>query len=308
MTALEKTNNLLRLNLPLGLLEKNEDNPNKMSAREFDLLIDNMEKTGITDAVLVRPLDIAQVLWAQNDNEGDDAALIQTLIDNAVHFRIVGGHHRFDGAAYLGFDTIPVTVIMDPKFDEEAEKFQLVRMNMIRGKMDPQAFFDLYNKLSANYTDEVLQDAFGFAEEAEFRKLVDQTAKALPDKHLQKKFKEAAEEIKTVDGLSKLLNEMFTKYGDTLPYGFMVFDHGGQRSMWLRIEGKTMNALDVISDICIDNERTVDDVVGQIMQSIAKGEMKEALDKILKKAPKTTLPEGLAVAPTKEHLDKVAAV
>ena len=310
MTALEKTNNLLRLNLPLGLLEKNDDNPNKMSAREFDLLIDNMEKTGITDAILVRPLDIdaVQKIVDEAPEEYPEHYFPALFENEGLKFRIVGGHHRFDGAAYLGFERVPVTVIMDPKFDEEAEKFQLVRMNMIRGKMDPQAFFDLYNKLSANYTDEVLQDAFGFAEEAEFRKLVDQTAKALPDKHLQKKFKEAAEEIKTVDGLSKLLNEMFTKYGDTLPYGFMVFDHGGQRSMWLRIEGKTMNALDVISDICIDNERTVDDVVGQIMQSIAKGEMKEALDKILKKAPKTPIPEGLAVAPTKEHLDKVAAV
>ena len=38
---------------------------------------------------------------------------------------------------------------------------------------------------------------------------------------------------------------MFTKYGDTLPFGYMVFDHGGQRSVWLRIEGKTMNAIDL---------------------------------------------------------------
>ncbi|MCO5157850.1 MAG: ParB/RepB/Spo0J family partition protein [Aquamicrobium sp.] len=307
MSALQKTKKLLRLDIPLGLLEKNEDNPNKMSAREFDLLIDNMEKTGITDAILVRPLDfkLAVDLAAK---DFDESVLVAAFVENKLRFRIVGGHHRFDGAAYLGFETVPCTVIMDPKFDEEAEKFQLVRMNMIRGRMDPQAFFDLYNKLASSYTDEVLQDAFGFAEAAEFRKLIEQTAKALPDKHLQKKFKEAAEEIKTVDGLSKLLNEMFTKYGDTLPFGFMVFDHGGQRSMWLRIEGKTMNALDVIGDICIENERTVDDVVGQVLQLIAKGEMADALAKILKKVPKHSIPEGLAVAPTKEHLAKIAAV
>ena len=70
-----------------------------------------------------------------------------------------------------------------------------------------------------------MQDAFGFAEEAEFKRLIAQTAKMLPDKELQEKFKEAAQEIKTVDGLSKLLNEMFTKYGDTLPHGYMIFDY-----------------------------------------------------------------------------------
>lgn len=309
MSALEKTKKLLRLELPLSLLEKNEDNPNKMSAREFDLLIDNMEKTGITDAILARPLDLEPVQKIVDEFSGvNPGTLVMNMQDAGLKFRIVGGHHRFDGAAYLGFDTVPVTVIMDPKFDEEAEKFQLVRMNMIRGRMDPQAFFDLYNKLASSYTDEVLQDAFGFAEEAEFKKLIEQTAKALPDKKLQQKFKEAAAEIKTVDGLSKLLNEMFTKYGDTLPFGFMVFDHGGQRSMWLRIEGKTMNALDVIGDICIENERTIDDVVGQVLQLIAKGEMADSLAKILKKTPKHAIPEGLAVAPTKENLAKVAAV
>ena len=111
-----------------------------------------------------------------------------------------------------------------------------------------------------------MQDAFGFAEEKEFKRLIEQTAKALPDKHLQDKFKEAAAEIKTIDGLSKLLNTMFTKYGDTLPFGYMIFDHAGQRSMWLRIEGKTMKALDLIGDMCIEHGRTVDDVIGCVVQ------------------------------------------
>ena len=283
MAALEKTKNLLRLELPLSALVKNEDNPNKMSAREFDLLIDNLEKTGLTDPILVRPVEDGK-------------------------YRIVGGHHRFDGAAYLGFETVPCTVITDPEFDEEQEKFQLVRMNAIRGRLDPQAFFSLYSKLSDQYSDEILQDAFGFAEEAEFKRLIEQTAKALPDPHLQKKFKDAAKEIKTIDGLSKLLNEMFTKYGDTLPFGYMVFDHGGQRSMWLRIEGKTMNALDLIGTMCIDKGRTVDDLVGGLMQLIAKGEFAEAIDKLVAKTPAVELPEKLQVPPTKDNLQKVAAL
>ena len=230
------------------------------------------------------------------------------LTKEELKYRIVGGHHRFDAAAYLGLEDVPVTVIMDDSFDEDQERFQLVRMNMIRGKLDPQAFFDLYNSLAPAYSDEVLQDAFGFADEAEFRKLIDQTAKALPDKNLQKKFKEAAEEIKTIDGLSKLSNEMFTKYGDTLPFGYMVFDHGGQRSMWLRIEGKTMNALDLLGTLCIDQARTVDDVIGGILQMAAKGELKEQLDKVIGKTPAVDLPAGLSVAPTKDNLQKIAAL
>ena len=306
MAAYKKTQELLRLDVPLTLLVKNEDNPNKMSQRDFDLLCDNLEKTGLTDAILVRPLDVKALKALAKQWKGE--ALVAKLIEAGQKFRIVGGHHRYDAAAYLDFDTAPITAIMSEDFDDEMEKFQVVRMNTIRGKLDPNAFYKIYSQLSAKYTDDILQDAFGFAEEAEFQKLINQTSKMLPDKALQEKFKDAAQEIKTVDGLAKLLNEMFTKYGDTLPFGYMVFDHGGQRSMWVRIEGKTMTALDLIGIMCIDHHRTVDDVIGGVLQAIAKGELKELIEGIVAKTPKSKIPKNLAVAPTKDNLEKVAAL
>jgi hypothetical protein len=119
-----------------------------MSGREFDLLCDNMEKTGITDAILVRPLDLKTLQKMAIAHDG--AALIAALDKADARFRIVGGHHRFDAAAYLGFETVPCTIITDVGFDEEQEQFQIVRMNAIRGRMDPQAFFEMYQKLAPN--------------------------------------------------------------------------------------------------------------------------------------------------------------
>ena len=124
MDAISKTSNLQRLDLPVSALEPDPNNPNQMTARAFDLLVDNLQRTVLTDPVLVRPL-----------GEG--------------RYRVVGGHHRLEGAKYLGFDTVPCTVITDPEFDEEAATFQMVRMNVIRGKMDPQAFLKLYEKVQA---------------------------------------------------------------------------------------------------------------------------------------------------------------
>lgn len=307
MAALTKTKQLLRLDLPPQLLLKNEENPNKMSAREFDLLIDNLERTGLTDPVLVRPLNYAKTIEvaASHPVPADQVA---AFVKDGLRFRIVGGHHRFDGAMFLGFDAVPVTVIMDPDFDEEQEKFQLVRMNMIKGKMDPQAFFDLYNKMATKYSDEVLQDSFGFAEEADFKRLIEQTAKSLPDLKLQQKFKEAAEDIKSIDGLSKLLNYMFTKYGDTLKHGYMIVDYGGQRSMWLRVDKATMDALDILGIVCADHDRTMDDIVGGVLRAIAKGDLNDFTDGIIGAAPHVDVPKGLQVAPTKDNLAKVAAL
>jgi hypothetical protein len=287
VTAIDRTKQLERKDLAIGLLVKNEANPNKMRPREFDLLCDNIEKTGLTDPILVRPL-------AKGKKEPQ-------------LYRIVGGHHRYDAAAFLGFENVPCTVINDPAFDEHAERFQMVRMNVIRGRLDAQAFFDLYQQLSEEYSDEVLQDAFGFAEETEFRKLIDQTAKQLPDPALQKQFKEAAKEIKTIDGLSKLLNEMFAKYGDTLPYGFMVFDHAGQRSVWLQVDGKTIKAFDVVGKMCIDRRRTVDDLMGRLVQAIAQGELEDLVERLVDDTPEVELPTGLTM-PTKEQIATVSAL
>lgn len=283
MTAIEKTKKLVRKDLPVTLLVKNELNANKMRPKEFDLLCDNIERTGITDPILVRPIEDGR-------------------------YRIVGGHHRFEAALYIGFEQVPCTIIENDEFDEDQEKFQLVRMNMIRGHLDPDAFFRLYKTLDEKYADDVLQEAFGIAEQAEFKRLINQLTKSLPDKHLQQKFKEAAAEVKTVDGLAKILNKIYMTYGDTLPFGFMVFDHAGQRSMWLRIDAKTMKALDAIGDICIHNKRTVDDVIGRVVQLIAAGESKEFIAGIIAETPEVPLAAEAQAAPTKEHLDTLSKV
>lgn len=282
MGAIQRTKGLKRVDIPLDLLVKNARNPNKMKSREFDLLVDNIERSGLTDPILVRPIEGGK-------------------------YRVVGGHHRFDAATYLQFAEVPCTVLPED-FDEDEERFQLVRMNMIRGRMDPNAFFALYQEMSQTYSDEILQDSFGFAEEAEFQKLINQTAKGIDDPAMKEQFKKAAKEIKTIDGLSKLLNEIFTKYGDTLPRGYMVFDHAGQRNVWIQVEQKTMKAIDVLGIMCADHNRTMDDVLGQVVQLIARGDLPDVVGKILGNTPETKLPKGLQVLPTKENLEAVGNV
>ena len=282
MSGIVKTEGLKRVDLAVDLLDPNVKNPNKMTGRAFDLLVDNIERTGLTDPILVRPAE-------------------------GGRYRIVGGHHRFDAARYLGFAQVPCTVIDDPGFDDEAESFQLVRMNVIRGKMDPAKFLALYGTLADKYTEEVMQDLFGFAEEAEFRKLVDQSAKALP-KDLQQQFKEAAKEVKTIDGLAKLLNEMFTKYGDSLPFGYMVIDFGGQESIWLQASKKSIKACYALGTVCREKSRTMDDLVGRLIQRLAAGELPDLLDELVASTPAVVMPAGLAVTPTKDAIAQAVAL
>jgi hypothetical protein len=276
MDALEKTKKLERRDLPISQLHPNKFNPNKMNDREFNMLVDNMQKTGITDPILVRRI-------------GPD------------EYEVIGGHHRLQGAKTLDFETVPCTIIDDPDFDEDAAKYQMVRMNMIRGRMGPDEFFKLYNSMSKKYDAEIMADAFGFVDEEEFKKLTKQMKASLP-KELQGDFEKAAKEIKTIDGLSKLLNGMFSKYGNTLPYGFMLVDFGGRDSVWLRMGNETRKSLLAVGKTCIDSSRSVDDIVGGLVRLAAAGKLDSQIAQLIAQSEPVVIPSEFEGMPTLENL------
>ncbi|MBS7812376.1 ParB/RepB/Spo0J family partition protein [Roseococcus pinisoli] len=308
MSAQTKTDSIVRLDkVPLSLMVPDEDNPNRMPARAFDLLVDNLERTGFTDPVLLRPFDLPAFEALRAKAAGDTAKLLALVEHAQCRFKIVGGHHRREGALYLGFDKGPGTIIVDPEFDDEAAAFQMVRMNSIRGKMDPEAFVRMYQKVQAKYADEILQDMFGFAERAEFEKLVKSTAKGLP-KEMKDKFLEGAKEVKTIDGLAKLLNDLFTRYGDTAPYAFMVLDYGGQQHVWVQVSKATMKSLRTIGEICITEGRTMDSILGKFVQAVANNEFPDFLKAAIESTPHVVLPANMPVAPTLKNLETMNAL
>lgn len=293
---------LLRAEVPVALLEDNEDNPNEMSDREWDLLIDNMKQRGFTDPIYCAPVDHADFL-GRLSKATDKAALWAGMEADGKRFRIVGGHHRKKAAIFLQMEHVPCTIDLDPEFDREQQEIQMIRHNVIHGQMKPDKFFALYKKHEAKHGAEMMAQVFGFADQAYMDKLIAQTVKSLPD-HMKQKFKEAAEEIKTVDDLAKLLNYMFTNFGDTLKHGWMCVDYGGQKSIWLRISKKTYDATLVLGDVCVKEGRTMDDIFGRLVQMLAKGELADVWEDALLQTKKIAIPEGFAALPTAENLKK----
>lgn len=265
--AEDKTKSLIRTSVAVELLEVNELNPNKMGDQEFNLLYDNFERVGLTDPILVRK---------HPTKEG--------------FYRIIGGAHRYEVAKLHGMSEVPVTVITDPDFDQDQEKFQIVRHNIIRGKMSADKFMNLYQTLEQKYSDEVAAELFGFATQEEFDKLVKATGKSLPVE-MQKAFKEAAKEIKTIDDLSLVLNRLFTQYGDSIPYGFMIFDYGSQDHVWLRMKPKQKDHFIELAAICRKHSKSMDGVMSLLLQLIANNSLtQEAFDSGLQELPTIELP------------------
>jgi len=107
--------------------------------------------------------------------------------------------------------------------------------------------------------------------------------------------------MKTVDDLSKLLNSMFAKYGDTLPYGYMVLDYGGKDSVWLRLSNETKKSVLSVGKMCVDKHRTVDAIIGGLVQLAAEGKLEEQMAQLIAQSPEVVIP-ATVLMPTEENL------
>jgi ParB/RepB/Spo0J family partition protein len=273
------TEKLGRMFVDIKVLEPNPMNPNEMLDSQFNLLVDNIKRIGVTDPILVRP---------HPKEKGK--------------FRIVGGEHRWQAAKHLGFTKVPVTIVDDKAFTEDEEKFQLVRHNVIHGKMSPKKFIEMYESLSSKYTNEIAAESFGFVSAEEFKKLLRTTASTLPPE-MKKEFNEASKELKSLDDLAKLLNHLFLTYGDTLPYGYMIFDFDGKDSVWLRMTAKSKKTFLALADICLEKKRSLDHVMELILIDAMAKESTDRMAAIVAGAPEVEI-KGAVELPTLDFLDK----
>ena len=247
--------------LPSSVVNKNTRNPNSMDTKTFNLLVENIVEKGITE-----PIEVREV--------GEEEGIMQ--------YRIISGHHRFDACKHLKWDTVPCVINKDPEMDDEKETFQLVRMNAISGNLDPEKFVDLYNKALESHEPYELQSLFGFSDEREFKKLLKQTEEGLPDE-LKDSFKEGSKEIKTMEELAHLLQELFANYGDTLQYGYMMFDYGGKYSIWVRMFEKDLAVFKKIAGICIGKDKAIDDVLRVMFKELV--DKPEKLEELISRTP-----------------------
>lgn len=241
-------------------LEESPWNPNEMSDNEFNRLAEELQENGFIDPIQVVPLDTGK-------------------------YRILGGHHRYKAAKAIGIEKIPAVILSDVKWsDEENQKFVNVRLNMLRGKLNPEKFLKLYKEMADKYGDENLQRLMGFVDSDVWTKLVgsvrDAMAKSgLPDE-MMKKFDETKEEIKTVDDLAGILNRLFTDFGSTLPVGYMVFTFGGKDNLYVKMKSELKDKMWKIKDKCFEEKVHISDLLQQVIDADRINEVIGSLPKV----------------------------
>lgn len=207
-------------------------NPNKMSDRVFNKLVEQIKSNGFEDPVKLYP--------------GKDG-----------RFNCYAGHHRIQAAKVLGMEAVPAIIHED--YEEDKAKFELFKDNVVRGEIDPWKFTDLFNQMAEKYGREEAQKLF-LLNEREFEKIYKQVKEALP-KEMQGKLEQAKKEIKTIEDLSSVLNRLFNTYGDTLEYNFMIIDFGGKESIWLRVPAERWKDVKVLADWCTGNQTDINSII-----------------------------------------------
>jgi hypothetical protein len=197
--------------VPVAKLRKNAANPNEQDERTFNALCQSIQDEG-----WVEPMATA------------------VLAEDGM-YDIVGGHHRYDATIVLGIPEGPVWLLDPEKFDADRQKWTMVKVNILKGKLNPAKFTALYEDMVKVYGAEVLKAQMGFTNEDAFKSLYADVRRNLPPE-LAKALDDTKDEIKTIDDLSLVLNRLFREHGETLPSNMMVFSFGGKDVLWIRAE------------------------------------------------------------------------
>lgn len=195
--------------LDTAQLHPNLANPNEQDDATFNDLVQSIQTDGWTVPVQVVPIAEDQ-------------------------YEIVAGEHRWRAAKVLQCK-VPAIVLPADQFDQDRRDWALVKDNILKGKLNPEKFSQLYDKLAKKYDADVLKTLMGFTSDDAFQRVY-RSAKAALSPELQQMLEESKEEIKTIDDLSRVLNRLFMEHGETLPSNMMVFSFGGRDVLWVRCE------------------------------------------------------------------------
>jgi len=232
------------------LLDNNAWNPNSMDQDDFNRLVREIEDVGFIDAVQAVPTE-----------EG--------------RYRIIGGEHRVAAAMELRLESIPTLVLNGPKWqDVDLQKLVTIRLNVLKGQLNPEKMGILYREMAEKYGEDALQSLFAFTDQHAWDKLVSGIKQGLSKaglpKEKQKEFTERAKEAKTLKDLERILNELWSSYGDTVQLSFMIFTYGKREHIYVSMDQKTRSAVKKVAAHCKAHAKDINTVLGPAIQALAK--------------------------------------
>lgn len=252
--------------IPDELLIDHDDNPNEQDDTTLDRLTQQIKEDGFDEPLIVVP-----------------------SLKHPGKYLIVSGHHRRRGGKLAGMTSFPCVVKQG--WDEDKADIELVSRNILRGKLNPEKFSALTNKLlKKGYDLALIRAQMGFTKTDAFEKLYKQASDALPPA-ARKRLADAKERITSVDGLSSVLNDIFTEHGADLKHGFVVFNFGGKKHHYIECDLETHKMMEALEERC----RSEGTDIRAVFKGMLAGDKKTSTPDTGKRLPKFRSPPKPAV-------------
>lgn len=219
-------------NIPIDSIQPSSWNPNVEDPDTFNELVESIKNDGFVDPIQVAPT-------------GDI-------------YTIVGGEHRWKAAKIAGLQQIPCVIL---PWDDDKQKINLIKLNVLKGKMDPAKFTKLFRSMEERYGAGNLRKMIGLGrKDAEFRRLLREVKKGLPEE-VQAEIDKRADKIRNVEDLAAVVNSLYSKYGATLDSSYMMFVYAGQTHLMVKLNKEMFDSVKKMMDKCHEEGKDVNDVV-----------------------------------------------
>jgi ParB-like nuclease family protein len=235
--------------IPIDLIVPNNWNINAQTQATFETLQDEIAAVGFIDPIEVVPTE-----------EGT--------------YLIIGGEHRWRAAKNLGYDELPCVLLIEDRWKEgDLQKFVSVRVNVLRGDVDPDKFVTFYNEMAEKYGAEAMQRLMAITDSKRFQKMVGWVTKGLKrvlPKDMGQAIDTAAKDVKSVEDIGNVIQDLFQKYGSTLAQSFMIFTYGKQSHVYISMNAKLRRAVMKITEACRVLSIDINDFVLPALSDAAK--------------------------------------
>lgn len=239
------------------------DNPQEQDSEVFGQLVKSIRAIGLAETVLV---------------SGPFQDLPECPTHGSAHpmYKIVGGHHKVDGAKIAGATEVPCMVL--PQMSDDDIMVWVVRMNVIRGRLNPWKFTRMFNNLARKYDPSVLRAKMGITSETAWKSLYKDVRKSLPPE-LARRLDAVRSEVHDVESLAVIIKRIFSEHGEQLNCRFLVFEYGGQSHVLLKMSKRASENLDRICTEAVEKKLDLNRYMNVLLEQHLPNEMfTEALE------------------------------
>jgi hypothetical protein len=205
-------------------IHKNEWNPNVQDEITFNNLLEEIKAEGFGHPIDVVACDCDKI-------EGS-------------HFKIVGGEHRWRAAGILEYTEIPCFI---QEYEEDEEKFKIVRKNQLSGEIDPAKMTKLVQSLEPRHAFQEIAEKMAFQDEKALKAVLQQEKKAKVSASELEKFSSDKRELRAVELVTDIVRTIFVEAGDTVDQSYLLFGLKGKLHLAVQLDDENFKLFEKLA-------------------------------------------------------------